>query len=128
MDTHSSDHKDHDHSDHEHHSPGTFRDRFWLSLALTLPILYLADSFQTWFGYTAVSFPGDVWVAPVLGTVLFLYGGWPFLQGLAREVKDRQPGMMTLISLAITVAYGYSLAVTFGAPEVNCTGSWPRSS
>ena len=116
MDTHSSDHKDRDHSDHEHHSPGTFRDRFWLSLALTLPILYLSEEIQRWFGYEALTFPGDAWVAPVLGTILFFYGGWPFLQGFVHEMRARQPAMMTLISMAIVVAFGYSVAVTFGAP------------
>ena len=115
---HDRDPADHDHSgqDHDHHSPGAFRDRFWLSLVLTLPILYLSDDIQRWFGYEAITFPGAEWVGPVFGTVLFFYGGWPFLQGLAHELKGRQPGMMTLISMAITVAYGYSIAVTFGAP------------
>lgn len=112
----SDDHQGHDHSDHEHHSPEAFRNRFWLSLVLMLPILYLSAELQDWLGFEAVSFPGDEWVAPVLGTVLFFYGGWPFLQGFVREIRGRQPGMMTLISLAITVAYGYSLAVTAGFP------------
>jgi len=104
------------HGDHDHHSPETFRDRFWLSLALTLPILYLSEDIQRWFGYEAITFPGAEWVGPVFGTVLFFYGGWPFLQGFVHEMRARQPGMMTLISMAITVAYGYSLAVTLGAP------------
>ena len=109
-------HDGHDHGDHDHHSPEAFRDRFWLSLALTLPILYLSEDIQRWFGYEAVTFPGAEWVGPVFGTVLFFYGGWPFLQGFVHEMRARQPGMMTLISMAITVAYGYSLAVTLGAP------------
>lgn len=113
---HGNSHDGHDHSDHDHHSPAAFRDRFWLSLVLTLPILYLSADIQRWFGYEAVPFPGAEWVGPVFGTVLFFYGGWPFLKGFVHEIRARQPGMMTLISMAITVAYGYSLAVTFGAP------------
>ena len=109
-------HGGHDHSDHDHHSPATFRNRFWLSLVLTLPILYLSEDIQSWFGYEAITFPGAEWVGPVFGTVLFFYGGWPFLQGLVHEMRARQPGMMTLISLAITVAYAYSVAVTLGLP------------
>ncbi len=93
-----------------------FRDRFWLSLLLSLPILYFSEQIQAWFGYRAVSFPGVEWVNPVLGTVLFLYGGLVFLQGARHELAARRPGMMTLISLAITVAYVYSMAVVFGAP------------
>lgn len=111
---HENNHQGDDHSDHDHHSPEAFRNRFWLSLVLMLPILYLSAELQNWLGFEAASFPGDAWVAPVLGTVLFFYGGWPFLQGLVHEIRRRQPGMMTLISLAITVAYGYSLAVTAG--------------
>jgi P-type Cu2+ transporter len=122
---HSHDHHDHghgshgdehDHSGHDHHSPEVFRNRFWVSLALTLPILYLSEEFQHWFGYEAITFPGAEWVAPVFGTVLFFYGGWPFLKGFVHEMMARQPGMMTLISLAITVAYAYSVAVTLGLP------------
>ncbi|PEN05224.1 copper-translocating P-type ATPase [Longimonas halophila] len=112
----SDNHQEHAHSDHDHHSPEAFRNRFWLSLVLMLPILYLSAELQDWLGFETVSFPGDAWVAPVLGTVLFFYGGWPFLQGFVREIRERQPGMMTLIALAITVAYGYSLAVTAGFP------------
>ena len=105
-----------DHDKHAGHSPAMFRDRFWLSLVLTLPILYFSEQLQTWLGYTAVSFPGVEWVNPVLGTVLFFYGGLVFLQSARHEIMGRQPGMMTLISLAITVAYGYSMAVALGLP------------
>ena len=104
------------HDKHAGHSPEMFRDRFWLSLALTLPVLYFSEQFQSWFGYVAVQFPGAGWVNPILGTVLFFYGGLVFLQGARHELAARQPGMMTLISLAIMVAYLYSLAVTFGLP------------
>ena len=117
---HGGGHQGHDvragHDKHAGHSPEMFRDRFWLSLALTIPILYFSQQFQTWFGYQAVSFPGSAWVNPVLGTILFVYGGLVFLQGARHELADRQPGMMTLISLAISVAYVYSMAVAFGAP------------
>ena len=106
------------HDKHVGHSPEMFRDRFWLSLVLTLPVLYFSEQFQTWLGYTALQFPGSTWVNPVLGTVLFFYGGLVFLQGARHEIAARQPGMMTLISLAITVAYGYSLAVVLGLPGV----------
>ena len=102
------------HDKHEGHSPEMFRDRLFLSLALTGPILYLSEQFQDWFGYEAVSFPGDGLVVPILSTVLFFYAGNVFLQGGYRELRHRAPGMMTLISLAISVAYGYSLAVSLG--------------
>ena len=91
-----------------------FRDRFWLSLALTAPMLYFSEQFQAWFGYSAVTFPLSSWINPVLGTVLFFYGGWPFLRGAVRELRARQPAMMMLISLAISVAYLYSMAVVLG--------------
>src|SRR5690554_3030367 len=113
-DHHQDHHAGHDH--HEGHSPEMFRDRFWFSLALTVPILYFSEQIQAWFGYRAVTFPGDAWVSPVLGTVLFLYGGLVFLRGARHELAARQPGMMTLISLGISVAYLYSMAVALGAP------------
>ena len=91
-----------------------FRDRFWLSLALTIPIVFYSPMIQEWFGYTAPAFPGSEWVGPVLGTVIFIYGGMPFMRGAAQEVRDRQPGMMLLIGMAITVAYLASLATTIG--------------
>src|SRR5690625_3586879 len=93
-----------------------FRNRFWVSVVLTVPILYFSEQFQQWFGYSAVSFPGSALINPVLGTVLFFWGGFVFLEGARHELADRQPGMMTLISLAISVAYLYSMAVTFGLP------------
>ncbi|MEA2003302.1 MAG: copper-translocating P-type ATPase, partial [Actinomycetota bacterium] len=91
-----------------------FRDRLWVSLVLTVPILYFSTQIQEWFGYEAVSFVGSSWVSPVLATVLFIYAGSVFLKGGARELHDRSPGMMTLISLAISVAYLYSIAVSLG--------------
>ncbi len=93
-----------------------FRDRFWLTLALTIPTLIWSDMIQRWFGFTAPVFPGAAYVAPVFGTAVYLYGGSVFLAGALRELRDRLPGMMTLISLAISVAFFFSLAVTFGYP------------
>jgi Cu2+-exporting ATPase len=93
-----------------------FRDRFFVSLLLTLPILYFSEHLQDWFGYRAAQFPGSAWVNPVLGTILYFYGGLVFLKGALRELRARTPGMMTLIALGITAAYGYSLAVSLGLP------------
>jgi Cu2+-exporting ATPase len=103
-----------EHDKHTGHSPEMFRDRLIISLLLTIPILYFSTQIQDWFGYQAVSFTGDAWVNPVLATTLFLYGGVVFLKGGYHELRGRVPGMMTLISLAITVAYGYSVAVSLG--------------
>ena len=102
------------HGKHAGHSPEMFRDRLLVSLLLTGPILYFSSQIQDWFGYEAASFAGSTWITPVLATVLFVYAGSVFLQGGRRELGDRLPGMMTLISMAITVAYVYSLAVTLG--------------
>ncbi len=102
------------HDKHEGHSVAMFRDRFWLSLALTVPVLFFSETIQDWFGYTAPTFPGSEWIAPVLGTVIFVYGGSPFLKGAVNEARDRQPGMMLLIGMAIVVAFVASLATTFG--------------
>lgn len=93
-----------------------FRERFWISLLLTLPILYFDPHIQEWFGYRPIDVPWAHWVGPVLGTALYFYGGIVFLAGARHELAARQPGMMTLIGLAITVAYGYSMAVALGLP------------
>jgi Cu2+-exporting ATPase len=90
-----------------------FRRRFWVSLVLTLPILVLSPTLQGWLGYE-LAFPGVMVVLAALATAIFLYGGWPFLTGLVDEIGERQPGMMTLIGLAITVAWAYSTAVALG--------------
>jgi len=82
-----------------------FRDRFWISLTLILPVVVYSGMVQEWFGYTAPSFPGSGWLPPLLGTVIFIYGGSPFLKGAVQEASDRQPGMMLLIGMAITVAF-----------------------
>jgi Cu2+-exporting ATPase len=92
-----------------------FRQRFWISLALTVPLLLLSPMIQEWLGIEdAIAFTGDAYVLWGLATIVFFYGGWPFLKGLRDELKVKSPGMMTLIALAITVAYVYSSAVVFG--------------
>jgi Cu2+-exporting ATPase len=90
-----------------------FKQRFFVSLILTLPILYFSPQLQGWLGYEAISFPGSEWISPVLGIALYFYGGWVFIQGAWHEFQSRI-GMMTLIALAITVAFIYSLAVSLG--------------
>src|SRR5688572_18818782 len=102
------------HDRHEGHNVEMFRRRFWLTLALTIPTFAWSPMIQHWLGFRAPAFPGSRYVAAVLGTAVFLYGGSVFLQGAWREITDRRPGMMTLIALAITVAFLFSVAVTFG--------------
>ncbi|MPY77893.1 MAG: heavy metal translocating P-type ATPase [Actinophytocola sp.] len=102
------------HDKHAGHSPAMFRDRFWLSLALTIPVVFYAHMIQAWFGYTAPHFPGSDLIAPVLGTAIFFYGGWPFVVGAVREIRDRQPGMMLLIGMAISVAFVASMTASLG--------------
>jgi P-type Cu2+ transporter len=104
------------HDKHEGHSPEMFRDRLLISVLLTVPILYFSEAMQDWFGFEAISFTGSELVTPILATILYFYGGGPFLKGSLRELQARTPGMMTLIAIAITVAYGYSVAVTLGFP------------
>ena len=87
-----------------------FRRRFWVSLALSVPVLFWSATIQGWFGYAAPGFPGSGLIVPVLATVVFVYGGFPFLQMAGGELRGRSPGMMTLISMAICVAYGFSMA------------------
>jgi P-type Cu2+ transporter len=95
-----------------------FRDKFWLSLALTIPVVLLSHDIQQWFGYSIPMFPGIEYVPAVIGTVTFFYGGMVFIRGAQGELADRQPGMMTLISLAIVVAFVTSWAGTLGLFEV----------
>jgi len=104
------------HDKHAGHSVAMFRDKFWISLLLTLPTLVWGHMLQNALGYSAPNFPGSHWIPPLFGTAVFVYGGWVFIQGALRELKDRLPGMMTLISLAITVAFVFSAAVTLGFP------------
>ena len=113
-----SNHEGHNgHDKHAGHSPEMFRDRFWLSLLLTLPIIYFSEQFQTWFNYEAINFTGSAWINPVLGSTLFFYGGLVFIKGAIHELRAKSPGMMTLISLAISVAYIYSLVISLGLIE-----------
>ena len=110
----------HDHGDMVDHSghESMFKKRFFVCFVLSIPVLYYSPMLQTWFGYSAISVPGSEFVGPVLGTVVFIYGGVPFLRMGAVEARNREPGMMLLISLAITVAFGYSVAaVLFGIGE-----------
>ena len=106
---------DHDHGAHHAHMVADFRRRFWISLILTVPILLLSPMIQEWLGIEdVIAFTGDSYVLWGLATIVFIYGGLPFLKGLWDELKVKSPGMMTLIGLAITVAYVYSSAVVFG--------------
>lgn len=91
-----------------------FRNRFWLTLALSVPTIIWSEMIQHWFGYAAPRFAGSSYIPAVFGTIVFFYGGWPFIQGAWRELRSRMPGMMTLIALAITVAFVYSILVTVG--------------
>jgi P-type Cu2+ transporter len=119
---HVTDHAAHDagggHDRHAGHSVAMFRDKFWLSLVVTIPVVIWSDDVQMLLGYQAPVFPGSEWIAPVLGTIVFLYGGLVFLRGAWGELRQRQPGMMTLISLAITVAFVASVVGTLGLLEV----------
>ena len=104
------------HDKHAGHSVGMFRDKFRIALLLTLPTLVWGHMLQSALSYTAPHFPGSMWIPPLFGTAVFLYGGWVFIEGAVRELKDRLPGMMTLIALAISVAFVFSAVVTLGYP------------
>src|SRR4030095_8631564 len=105
------------HAGHGDHA-AQFRDRFWWSLVLSVPVVAYSEMVQEWLGFTPPQFPGSRWVAPVLGTIVFLYGGRPFLEGGLADLRSRQPGMMLLISLAILVAFGASVATVFGVLDL----------
>lgn len=111
------------HAAHDHHRAhdhtamvADFRRRFWICLVLSVPVLATDHMLQNWFGLGFLRFPGDQIVQFVLSTIVFIYGGWPFLTGIIRELSTHRPGMMTLIAMAISVAYFYSSAVVFGLP------------
>ncbi|MFP4085071.1 MAG: copper-translocating P-type ATPase [Desulfonatronovibrio sp.] len=110
-------HSDQDHGDHgsDHHQMmiKDFRRRFFFSLILTVPVLILSPMIQSFLGYS-LEFTGSLWLVFVFSSAVYFYGGWPFLTGLVSEVKEKNPGMMTLIGLAITIAYVYSAAVLLG--------------
>jgi Cu2+-exporting ATPase len=125
-DRHDGEHADHQgheahqgHDQHAGHSVEMFRDKFWWSIVLTVPTLVWSPMIQEWLGFRAPTFPGSHYIPAIFGTILFFYSGMVFLQGALREMKDRLPGMMTLISLAIVVAFAFSLAVTFGFPGMD---------
>src|SRR5687768_2755763 len=101
------------HDKHAGHHTGDFLKRFWICIVLTIPILLLSEMIQHWFGFH-LAFNGDKYVLFVLGIAIYLYGGYPFLTGMVREIKHNAIGMMTLVALAITVAMVYSVAITFG--------------
>lgn len=111
-------HQEHNHSEHqehdkhEGHSPAMFKTKFWLSFALTIPVLLYSPTVMGWLNFSMPEFSGSSWIPAILGTIIFVYGGLVFLKGARAELAARMPGMMTLISMAITVAFGYSLAVS----------------
>jgi P-type Cu2+ transporter len=106
------------HDQHAGHSVEMFRDRFWLSVLLTIPVLVWSEMVQDWLGFTAPTFPLSERIPAILGTIVFVYGGMPFLRGGVRELRDRQPGMMLLISLAILVAFVASVVSEFGVLDL----------
>ncbi|MGB8701821.1 MAG: heavy metal translocating P-type ATPase [Thermosynechococcaceae cyanobacterium] len=103
------------HDKHAGHSPEMFKRRFFICLLLTLPVLYFAPMFEHWFNYQAIQFLGVNLITPILSTIIYFYGGWVFLHGALDELRSKI-GMMTLVALAITVSYVYSLAVSLGLP------------
>jgi Cu2+-exporting ATPase len=114
QDGHGSESSHEGHDKHAAHSVGMFRNKFWLSFALTLPVVFWSEHIQSLLGYAAPAFPGSQFTPAVFATVVFLYGGLVFLKGAWSELTSRAPGMMTLISLAITVAFLFSVAVELG--------------
>lgn len=114
-------HHDHDghgggHASHHAQMVKDFKRRFYVSLLLTLPVAWLSPMLRGFAGLGEPAVPGRFMILFAFSTVIFFYGGWPFLKGFFKEVSKKQPGMMTLIALAITVAYGYSSLVSFGLP------------
>src|SRR6476659_7255751 len=106
----------HDHSMHNKHAghhTSDFLKRFWICLIVTIPVLLLSHMIQQWFGFE-IMFAADKYVLLLLSTFIYVYGGMPFLKGLVSEVRDNALGMMTLVAVAVTVAFIYSVAVVFG--------------
>lgn len=103
-----------EHTGHAGHSEAMFRRPFWISLVLTLPVLLYAELWHDLFGFAPPVFPGSAYLGAVLGSIIYWYGGWVFLRGAADELRNRMPGMMTLVAMAISTAYLYSLATTLG--------------
>ncbi|MCC9066763.1 copper-translocating P-type ATPase [Arthrobacter cryoconiti] len=108
------DHAVHSEGQHAGHSTAMFKNRFWLTLLLSIPVVFFSPMFGHLLGYTSPQFPGSAWIPPLLGTVIFFYGGQPFLKGGWQEIKSRQPAMMLLISMAITVAFIASWVTSLG--------------
>ena len=107
-------HADHgSHDAHAGHNPNMFKQKFWLSLALTVPTLLFSPTIQNWLGFD-LSFSGSEFIPAIFGTIIFFYGGLVFLKSARGELEAKRPGMMTLISMAISVAFIYSLLVTLG--------------
>lgn len=112
------DHSEHaGHDKHAGHNPDMFKQKFWLSLLLTLPVLYFSQTIQGLLGYKALSFTGSEYIPAIFGVVIFFYGGLVFLKSAKAELINRQPGMMTLISLAISVAFVYSSLITLNVVD-----------
>ena len=104
-------HKEHD--KHEGHHTGDFLKRFWICLVITIPVLLLSKMIQHWFGFH-ITFEGDGYALLFLSAIIYFYGGMPFLKGMISEIRNNAIGMMTLVALAITVAFIYSVATLFG--------------
>nr|WP_245702921.1 heavy metal translocating P-type ATPase [Arthrobacter subterraneus] len=118
------DHEVHVHGEHAGHSTAMFKNRFWISLILTVPVVLFSHMFAEIVGYTPPEFPGSMWISPILGTFIFIYGGAPFLKGGITELKSRQPGMMLLIAMAISVAFIASWITTLGIGNFNLDFWW----
>lgn len=103
-----------DYDKHAGHSVAMFRNKFWVCLILTVPVLLYSENVARWLHISPPSFPGSMYIPFILSSVIFFYGGWVFIKGAIGEIKNRLPGMMTLISLAIVTSYVYSLATIFG--------------
>lgn len=103
----------HDHDSHAGHTPNIFKAKFWVSFALTIPVILYSHTIMNWLNFQMPTFSGSEWIPAVLGTIIFFYGGMVFIRGAKAEITSGMPGMMTLISMAITVAFTYSLAVSF---------------
>src|SRR5579885_2044477 len=101
------------HGGHAAHSEAMFERSFWIALILTIPVLFYSDLIQALLHYQAPSFPGSMWLIPILSSIIYWYCGWVFLSGAFSELRVGRPGMMTLVALAISTAYFYSLAITF---------------
>ncbi|MGM0928976.1 MAG: heavy metal translocating P-type ATPase [Actinomycetota bacterium] len=117
-------HAVHQHGQHAGHSTAMFKNKFWLSLVLSVPVVFFSPMVAHLLGYHIPQFPGSAWIPPVLGSVIFFYGGTPFLKGGWNELRSRQPGMMLLISMAISVAFVASWVTTLGIGNFNLDFWW----